>query len=141
MPSGPSTGQKLSLEQVLRRLQEAYPKAFTNPPTPLQLGIHKVIRDAKPATLESISSNQLSSALRSWVRRDAYLQAVRDRVARIGLDGQPAGEVSDEAAAEARRALKRRIKKRKQGNKRRAEAASKRASTEPRSTNSIAAPS
>lgn len=102
---------KLSFAEVVERLQEAYPKAFTTPPRPLQIGIHKIIRVAKPASLEGLANTTISKSIGRWVRRDAYLEAVSNREPRHDLEGRPVGNVSEEAAESATQALRRRKKK------------------------------
>lgn len=109
MSAEASRGQALSSQEVLDRLREAYPKAFTVPPTPLQIGVRKAIR--RNDGLADISNVMFTRAMRRWVRQDAYLQAICDRVPRVDLDGQPWGEVSDDAVAVATKVLRMRKKK------------------------------
>lgn len=117
---------KPSSEEVLERLQEAYPQAFTIPPKPLQIGIHKIIRAAKPASLKGLANKTISESIGRWVRQDAYLEAVRNREPRHDLRGRPTSDVSDEAVESAAKILRNR--KQRQGNaqrKKRAHTATK----------------
>lgn len=102
---------KPSFAEIAELLQEAYPEAFTTPPKPLQIGIHKIIRAAKPASLEGLANATISNAISRWVRRDAYLEAVASRKPRHDLDGRPVSDVGDEAVELATQALRRRRKK------------------------------
>ncbi len=109
--SAPTLLARPSFAEVIERLQEAYPKAFSTPPKPLKIGIHKLIRAAKPASLEGFANATISKGIGRWVRRDAYLEALRNREPRHDLDGRPVSDVSDEAVESATHALRRRRKR------------------------------
>ena len=130
---------KPSPDEVIERLREAYPKTFTDPPTPLQIGILKQIRVAKPPVLEELANITINKAIRRWVRRDAYLSAICDRIPRVDLKGRPAGEISDEAVAEATRVLRLRKKRRRDYRRKQQQRAAKAAAAqaEPSSANAV----
>ncbi len=133
-----STGRvKPSSEEVIERLQEAYPEAFTSPPKPLQLGIHKIIRTAKPGPLEGLANTTISKGIGRWVRQDAYLEAVRNREPRHNLEGRPVSDVSDEAVESATRVLRLRKQRRRNALSRKRKRAAK-ASAELSQASSVA---
>jgi len=68
---------------------------------PLKIGI---FADLAAAEL-TVSSTQLRTALRVYTNSPGYLSAMCEGEARIGLDGQPAGRVSEEESKHARRKL------------------------------------
>jgi hypothetical protein len=77
---------------TLAAMQAAFPLVFDiDMPVPLAIGVHAQVRDAL-----GISDEAASDALRWWVQRAAYRAARTAGGPRYGLDGEPAGEVSDE---------------------------------------------
>jgi hypothetical protein len=71
-------------------LVERYPAAFTVP-RPLAVGVHEQIVAAWP----DIDRRALSDALRRWCGGPAYRAAFATATHRVGLDGAPAGEITD----------------------------------------------
>ena len=94
--------------EVVERLRQAYPLIFTDPPKPLQRGIHKQIRAARPPSLEGVNNTAISKGIGRWVRQEAYLKAIRNRQPRHDLEGRPVADVTDEDVKEAGRLLRQR---------------------------------
>lgn len=65
---------------------------------PLKLGIH---RDIEAAAAGAITAEEIKVALRSYCCNIGYLLACKEGAARIGLDGEPAGSVTADEAANA----------------------------------------
>lgn len=120
--AGEATQPKPSTDEVIERLRQAYPLAFTDPPKPLQKGVHKLIREAKPPLLAGVNNTALSQSIGRWVRQDAYLKAIRSRKPRHDLEGRPVAELADEDVAEASRILRHRERRRYHFKKRRSKA-------------------
>jgi len=83
-------------------LVESYPLAFAIEPRrrrPLKLGIH---RDIIAALNGTVTPRAVGDALRLYVGNPRYLKACVTRADRIGLNGNPAGQVSAEDAASAK---------------------------------------
>ncbi|WP_258599044.1 ProQ/FinO family protein [Mesorhizobium sp. AR07] len=93
--------------QLFRHLSAKWPAAF-NPkaPRPLKIGIHHDIR----ALDDELSDDELGRALRAYTRMARYLARLDAGAARVDLDGEPAGEVSDADAATAKALLCRKDK-------------------------------
>ena len=73
-----------------------------NQPKPLKVGIlEDMVEDAKARNLP-FDLEIIKAALKLYVHRYLYQKAVRKGSERIGLDGQPAGEVTDEQKAYAK---------------------------------------
>ncbi|UVK48946.1 ProQ/FinO family protein (plasmid) [Mesorhizobium sp. AR07] len=88
--------------QLFRHLSAKWPAAF-NPkaPKPLKIGIHHDIR-----VLDGeLSDDELRRALRAYTSMAKYLARLDAGAARVDLDGEPAGEVSDADAATAKALL------------------------------------
>lgn len=87
-------------------LHERYPKAFLArgaDKLPLKVGIAKELRKL----CGDLSSRQLHCALRDYTGGKKYLAALLEGATRIGLDGEPAGVVTDLEAVSARARLER----------------------------------
>jgi len=110
--AGEATQPKPSPEEVIERLQRAFPLAFTDPPKPLQTGVHKLIRADPPPLLDGVNNTTLSKSIGRWVRQDAYLKAIRSREPRCDLEGRPVAEITDEDVQEATRILRHRERRR-----------------------------
>jgi len=71
-------------------------------PKPLKVGIlEDMVEDAKARNLP-FGQDIIRAALQLYVHRYLYQKAVRKGSVRIGLDGQPAGEVTEEQKAYAK---------------------------------------
>lgn len=79
---------------------------------PLRIGIHS---DLRAALKGAVTDRELALALGHYTAADGYLKALRTGTPRIGLDGQPVGEVDliDAAYAEMRLDLRRRRRARR----------------------------
>ncbi len=82
--------------RVARWLVEHWPKAFKRP---LKIGVHHDILGTP------FSAEELSYGLRLVTGRERYLKRLVAGATRYDLDGQPAGEVTPEAAAHAAKRL------------------------------------
>ena len=74
---------------------------------PLAIGIHKAIK----ARLPDIGEGALRVALKSHTASTKYLKAVANGRQRFDLDGQQAGEITDEQREQALTTLKERFRK------------------------------
>jgi sRNA-binding protein len=86
------------IDDIIALLAERWPECFAvleNRRRPLKVGIHKDIQAALGTT---VSSEQLSRALVCYCSVPEYQSRLKDKAARIDLDGRPAGVVT---AAEA----------------------------------------
>ncbi|UDF36995.1 UNVERIFIED_ORG: ProQ/FinO family protein [Shinella sp. XGS7] len=96
--------QDLSPAAALQQLKALFPALFDGPPKPLKLRIQADIQERAPG---QFSKPLLSAVLRRYTGGTAYLVALSKAKQRFDLDGQPAGELSDEhreaAAAELAR--------------------------------------
>lgn len=75
------------------RLGELFPALFTGPPKPLKLRIQVDIQERAPG---EFSKQALSAFFRRLTGATSYLMAVSRGKQRFDLDGQPAGELSEE---------------------------------------------
>ena len=85
------------------RLAELFPALFTGPAKPLKLRIQVDIQERAPGVF---SKQALSAFFRRHTGTTSYLIAVSQGTQRFDLDGQPAGELTDEhrqVATKARR--------------------------------------
>jgi ProP effector len=97
---------------VLSVLSELFPTVF-RPPTfrPLKLKIHLDLIERAPVTAE-----EFDAALSIHCRAHSYLCASTEGAVRVDLDGNPAGTVTAEEAANAKAriaAIRQRVKERK----------------------------
>ena len=76
-----------------RRLAERFPALFGAAAQPLKLRIQNDIQERAPG---EFSKQALSAFFRRHTHSTAYLQAVAKGTQRFDLDGQPAGELSEE---------------------------------------------
>jgi ProP effector len=102
------------------KLRSKFPSAFPWPPRPLQIGIYRTALEAiAPADVgiaaaggfdaaDYPTGRALSAALGQWTGSDEYLAACVVGAVRVDLNGNPAGEVSEDEAAWAAEEIKRR---------------------------------
>jgi ProP effector len=91
-------------DATIAELVAAFPATFTldaDQVRPLKNGVREELYDAAA----HISHRRISAALARYCRSPPYLKAVKEGVARIGLDGQPAGQVTETEAEAARKQL------------------------------------
>ncbi len=79
--------------QCLARLGELFPALFTGPVRPLKLRIQTDIQERAPGVF---TKADLSSFFRRYTGATSYLVAVSRGKQRFDLDGQPAGDLTDE---------------------------------------------
>ena len=95
--------------QTAAQLAERFPALFKGAPKPLKLRIQADIQERAPGVF---SKTQLSAFLRRHTGATSYLIAVTKAAHRFDLDGQPAGELTDEHRQVANDELARRRAKR-----------------------------
>lgn len=96
---------------TLELLAEKWPACFhlfEKHRLPLKIGIDQ---DIAAATPDTFTPDELTAALRFYCGNLHYLRACREGVARVGLDGEPAGTVTAADAAYAARIIARRRRK------------------------------
>lgn len=100
-------GKAKRLKEARALLEGFWPVVFSfRKPRPLKVGITaELMADVEtrglPFTLE-----MLKSSLAIYTNRIDYLRALADGCQRIGLDGNPAGEPTEEQRARARKQLR-----------------------------------
>ncbi|MBP7661797.1 MAG: ProQ/FinO family protein, partial [Burkholderiaceae bacterium] len=87
------------------RLRELFPALFAGPPKPIKLRIQADIQQRAPGVF---TKPALSGFLRRLTGSTSYLIALTRAKQRFDLDGQPAGELSDEHRQAANDELARR---------------------------------
>jgi hypothetical protein len=93
-----------SMMQMRGWLQRTFPKCFQPfgaPKLPLKIGIFHDVKALYTTTLR----HDLAAALKDYTSGVTYLRAMTAGAVRIDLDGNPAGEVTEEAAKIAGRQL------------------------------------
>ncbi|MBH2016827.1 MAG: ProQ/FinO family protein [Burkholderiales bacterium] len=91
-PAAPARTEP-STAATAARLAELFPALFTGAPKPLKLRIQADIQERAPG---EFSKTALSAFLRRLTGATSYLVAVSRGKQRFDLDGQPAGELSEE---------------------------------------------
>ena len=86
-------------------LKQHFPALFTGPPKPLKLRIQQDIQQRTPGVF---SKGSLGAFFRRYTGSTGYLIALGKASQRFDLDGQPAGDLSDEHRGLAREELVRR---------------------------------
>lgn len=89
-----------TIRSIRAELVERFPKAFCPKgaqKVPLKIGINRDIKAAWP----EVSSKHLRMAMFDYTRGFKYVANMKAGAERIDLDGQPAGAVSDDDAADA----------------------------------------
>ncbi|MFM2347844.1 MAG: hypothetical protein RL654_2597 [Pseudomonadota bacterium] len=95
----------MSPAECARQLRERFPALFDGPARPLKLRIQADIKVRAPGVF---SRATLSAFLRRHTNTTAYLVALTKAPSRTDLDGQPAGDISDEHRTVAQQELDRR---------------------------------
>lgn len=91
-------------DATIAELAAAFPATFTldtDQVRPLKNGVREELYDAAA----HISHRRISAALARYCRSPAYLKAVKEGAARIGLNGEPTGQVTATEAEAARKQL------------------------------------
>ncbi len=92
---------KARVEAAQNLLRERHPDLFGDDPKPLKIGIHRDLIERHP-DLDFVG---LKRALTLHCGRFVYLKALKPGAARLDLDGQPDGEVTEEQVEIARQRL------------------------------------
>jgi ProP effector len=95
----------LSLPECTQALKSRFPALFAGAPKPLKLRIQADIQARAPGVF---SRKSLSIFLHRYTGSTSYLQAITRSPTRFDLDGQAAGEITDEHRQVAAEELKRR---------------------------------
>lgn len=118
--------EKEKLDKIkanIEALKKAYPKAFNDERRPLKLGIHKEILGSEFTRTQKI---ELAHVLRHWCNNRIYLKNISAGGHRYDLQGNEAGEVSEEnikSATESLHALHTKFKKENSKKKKKKKAA------------------
>ena len=96
-------------DALLLELRSRWPALFTTP-VPLAIGIDGEIRDtlrheAAAACTAAPPWSVIKGAIAWWTRQNGYREALATASHRIGLDGQPAGEITERDREHARERL------------------------------------
>lgn len=93
---------KVRVEQAQTLLRERYPALFAAAdPKPLKIGIHKDLLERHP----ELDLSGLKRALTLYTGRFSYQKLLKAGAVRFDLDGQPAGEVTEEQVEIAHKRL------------------------------------
>lgn len=104
-PEAPAATAAAPATDVTAELKALFPALFTGKPKPVKLRIQADIQERAPG---KFSKAQLSAFLRRHTGSTGYLIALTQAKTRFDLDGQPAGEISEEHLVAAREELARR---------------------------------
>jgi len=104
-PAAKTNKRPMAQAACLALLAEHFPALFTGPMRPLKLRIQSDIQERVPGVF---TKADLSAFFRRYTGATAYLQAVSKSAQRFDLDGQPAGELTDEHRQVAKDELTRR---------------------------------
>lgn len=98
-------GGRVDVQAVAAKLKELFPALFAGGAKPLKLRVQADIQQRAPG---QFTKAQLSAFLRRYTGGTGYLIALTRAKSRFDLDGQPAGELSDEHRVAAQEELTRR---------------------------------
>ncbi len=98
-------GGRVDVPAVAAALKELFPALFSGQAKPVKLRIQADIQERAPG---KFSKQQLSAFLRRYTGGTGYLIGLTKAKHRFDLDGQPAGEISDEHRQAAQEELTRR---------------------------------
>lgn len=104
-PAASPKPAELSPAVVAEKLKQLAPALFTGGPRPLKLRIQVDIQERAPGVF---SKQALSAFFRRHTGSTSYLLAVAKGAQRFDLDGQPAGDITDEHRKVANEELARR---------------------------------
>lgn len=104
-PGTKSDTARVDVQAVAAQLKELFPALFTGGAKPLKLRVQSDIQERAPG---KFTKAQLSAFLRRYTGGTGYLIALSKAKNRFDLDGQPAGELSDEHREAAKQELTRR---------------------------------
>lgn len=86
---------------TLEALRAHYPESIGQPDRPLEIGVHRKLRDLHP----EIARYRLRGAIALHVRQRPYVEALAAGAPRRALDGTPVEPVTEEQQAHAARRL------------------------------------
>lgn len=89
---GKTTLEKKQYFNVLKKMQKKYPKAFTNPPTPLAIGIHL---ERRKNDEDNMSNNLINRFLFVYTRSKNYKSSIVVGANRVNLEGNVISTISD----------------------------------------------
>lgn len=92
-PPAPPAADAASRPDTAARLKQRFPALFTGAPKPIKLRIQVDIQEQAPG---EFTKQDLSAFFRRYTMSHGYLLAVSRGTQRFGLDGSPAGELSEE---------------------------------------------
>ncbi|MEH6651278.1 MAG: ProQ/FinO family protein [Motiliproteus sp.] len=97
-------------QAAVAQISELYPNVFNRDAVkPLKIGIQEeLLAD------EKLSKGKIKRALASYVRAPQYYKSLKTGAARIGLNGEEAGQVTEQEAEHAKKMLKEMREKRQQ---------------------------
>lgn len=98
-------GGRVDVQAVAAKLKELFPALFAGGAKPLKLRVQSDIQQRAPG---QFTKAQLSAFLRRYTGGTGYLIALTRAKTRFDLDGQPAGDLSDEHRVAAQEELTRR---------------------------------
>ena len=101
----PVKAPEMTPSECARQLKERFPALFAGPARPLKLRIQADIKERAPGVF---TKAVMSAFLRRHTGTTAYLIALTKAEHRFDLDGQPAGEITDEHRQVAQEELDRR---------------------------------
>ena len=87
---------------ALKIMAERFPRAFTDPPRPLKVGVTK---DLIPAVRDAVGARAVRDAIALYCRRPAYLKMQIEGATRVDLDGNDCGNVTADQAEGAKQRL------------------------------------
>lgn len=90
--------------EALAWMRATWPAAFTEPPKPLAVGVHRAIQES--AVEAEIQAAVVKAALATWCNRMSYLRSVAGRGHRVTLDGAPGELVTPEQSEHARQKIR-----------------------------------
>lgn len=91
--AGKAAGEPMSPAACAEKLKSLFPALFTGPAKPIKLRIQADIQTRAPGVFTKAA---LSGFLRRYTGGTGYLIALTRAPHRVDLDGQPAGEISEE---------------------------------------------
>jgi ProP effector len=89
------------MREGIAQLAELYPNCFRQPRQPLKIGIHNDVIAQHPELRPSL----IASALKAYTRSPGYLETLKAGSARIDLEGNPVGTVTDADEEDAKRKI------------------------------------
>jgi sRNA-binding protein len=102
-PVHTDTPPTTTADEARRWLASTYPTLFVTPlPLPFAVGVGKQIIASVPATM---SKKPVRRAMQAWCNRQAYYKAILNGADRYGLDGKPAGEITEKDREHAKKRL------------------------------------